>query len=117
MASGLPSYEPTGGGPSHRDEDDYDGYTAHGKDGSGPTRDRRAQTALVLQKACKAAVQRVRQNNMLANSKWAEPLTAAPTAISVMAFLLKTASDKRAAGLKVGSTEVKDGLTVIGELP
>jgi hypothetical protein len=56
---------------------------------------------------------------MLAESNWAEPLTAAPTAISVMAFLLKTAANKKVAGLGVSSTEVKDeqGKKVIGSLP
>ena len=97
-----------------------DGIPTNGSGhGDSSSRDPRAAYALQVQRACKTALQRVKQNNMLANSNWAEPLTAAPTAISVMAFLLKTAADKKAAGLTVASVDVKDeqGIEVVGKLP
>lgn len=53
------------------------------------------------------------------DSEWSDPLTTAPTAISVMAFLLKTAGDKQVAGLKISSLEIMDrkGKKTIGMLP
>jgi hypothetical protein len=113
----LPTYQDPGQS-SWSGRDNHDG-SANGSNGGGSSSsDPRAEYALQLQSACKTALKRLKQNNMLANSNWAEPLTAAPTAISVMAFLLKTAADKKAAGLTVASVEVKDETgNVVGKLP
>jgi hypothetical protein len=83
------------------------GFKSETKRGKAPA-DNRAAYAKQLQRACKTALQRVKQDNVLANSTWAEPLAAAPAAISVMAFLLKTAADKKVAGLTVSDLVVKD---------
>lgn len=95
---------------------DTNGY---GGRGASASNDPRGAYALQVQRACKDAVREVKQNSMLAESNWAEPLTAAPTAISVMAFLLKTAANKKVAGLGVSSTEVRDekGKNLVGTLP
>jgi hypothetical protein len=82
------------------------------------TRDRRAAYALTLQRACNNAVERVKNNNIIANSNWASPLAAAPSAISTMAILLKTAEMKAAAGLEIESQDVKNEAgVVVGTLP
>jgi len=80
--------------------------------------DKKASYALSLQKACNVALQRVKHNNIIANTNWASPLAAAPSAISTMAILLKAADKEAAAGLEIESQEVKneDG-TVVGSLP
>lgn len=80
--------------------------------------DRKASYALSLQKACNVALQRVKNNNVIANTNWASPLAAAPSAISTMAILLKAADKEAAAGLEIESQDVKgeDG-TVRGTLP
>ncbi|MCJ1401423.1 hypothetical protein MMC11_004636 [Xylographa trunciseda] len=82
------------------------------------SRDRKAAYAVTLQKACNTALQRVKNNNIVANSNWAAPLAAAPSAISTMAILLKTAEMKAAAGLEIESQDVKDEEgNVKGKLP
>lgn len=88
-------------------------------DGPKTTRDPRAAYAKEVQRVCKDALRRVKQTNMFADSNWAGPLTAAPIAISVMAFLLKTAADKKVAGLPMDRLNVMDttGKVVLGELP
>ncbi|SPJ91048.1 uncharacterized protein FTOL_13450 [Fusarium torulosum] len=81
-------------------------------------RDRKANYALALHKACGVALKRVRNNNVVANTNWAAPLAAAPSAISTMAILLKAADLEAAAGLEVESQEVKtDDGTIAGYLP
>ncbi|KAM7198901.1 hypothetical protein V8F20_005968 [Naviculisporaceae sp. PSN 640] len=82
-----------------------------------PPRDRRAEYALTLQKACTNALDRVKSNELIANSSWASPLAAAPSAISTMAILLKAADQKAAAGLEVESQEVLEEGKVVGKLP
>jgi hypothetical protein len=57
-------------------------------------RNARALYARQIQRAAQQAIQRVKQHTLIAQSGWSEPLTVAPLAISVMAFLLKTAADK-----------------------
>ncbi|KAK4207742.1 hypothetical protein QBC37DRAFT_298078 [Rhypophila decipiens] len=84
---------------------------------SAAPRDRRAEYALTLQKAYTSAIDRVKSNELIANSSWAAPLAAAPSAISTMAILLKAADQKAAAGLEVESQEVLDGDKVVGKLP
>ena|ERR1700753_1638478 len=80
--------------------------------------DDRSRYVLQVQKSCKDALRRVKQDNALAHSNWAGPLTAAPAAISAMAFLLKTAANRKAVGLTVGSTIVQDPQgNKLGELP
>jgi hypothetical protein len=81
--------------------------------------DRRAKYALQIQRASDLALRKLEQNPLLQDSEWCQPLLAAPTAISVMAFLLKAAADKRVAGLEISSLEVKDdkGSNTIGKLP
>lgn len=118
VGEGLPTYQ-TSERRSRRPRDDEDFQTDDNSYGDSSSYDPRATYALQVQRACKTTLQRVKQNNMLANSNWAAPLTAAPTAISVMAFLLKTAADKKAAGLTVASVDVKDttGKKVVGTLP
>lgn len=109
-----PEYtSPEGPGTNHRDEDDD---SVKGQQGS---RSRQGAYALQVQRACKKALQEVKRENMLGNVEWAEPLEAAPTAISVMAFLIKTAADKKVAGLPVRSMEVlsEDGTKILGQLP
>ncbi|MCJ1359906.1 MAG: hypothetical protein MMC33_009909 [Icmadophila ericetorum] len=76
--------------------------------GQSESRDRKAVCALILQNACNAVLQRVKSNNIVANSNWPAPLAAAPSAISTVAILLKTAEMKAAAGLEIESQEVKD---------
>ena len=119
MEENLPTYNASQGEPSVHGGGEETSYNGSDFNGNNSPRDRQAETAIQLQRACKMAIQRVTQNNMLANSDWAAPLTAAPSAISVMAFLLKTAADKKAAGLTVVSTSItKDnGIDVIGTLP
>lgn len=74
----------------------------------GEQQDPRASYALSIQKACNNALNVVRKNSILTNSNWAAPLTAAPSAISVMAICLKTAAENEAAGLEVTDIKVKD---------
>ena len=86
--------------------------------GQDEARDRKAAYALTLQKACNTALQRVKNNNIIVNSNWASPLAAAPSAISTMAILLKTAEMKAAAGLEIESQDVKDEAGAVqGHLP
>jgi hypothetical protein len=81
-------------------------------------RDKRSEYALTVQKACSDALQHVKRNNLLVHSNWAAPLSAAPTAISVMAICLKTAAEKQAAGLEIEDKNVKDEKgEIIGTLP
>jgi hypothetical protein len=81
--------------------------------------DKKGLYALTLQKACNVALQRVKNNNVIANTNWASPLATAPSAISTMAILLKAAEKEAAAGLEIESREVKDleGTTIVGSLP
>ena len=80
--------------------------------------DRRAAYTFSVQKACNQALLRVKQNVVLVNSNWAAPLAAAPSAISVMAILLKTAAEKNAAGLEIGDVVVKNEKGIeVGKLP
>ncbi|KAF3918011.1 hypothetical protein ABW21_db0202902 [Orbilia brochopaga] len=79
--------------------------------------DPRAEYALSLQKACDVAVSRV-QNGIVANRNWEAALVTAPSAIGVMAILLKTAGLDAAAGLEVESQDVKDEKGAVqGTLP
>ena len=108
LAPELPGYLP------HAENSEY----AERGDGKSEGRDQKAAYALILQKACNTALRRVKNNNIVANSNWASPLAAAPSAISTMAILLKTAEMKAAAGLEIESQEVKDNEgNVKGELP
>ena len=106
----FPIYEPPGmddGGPTP------------GRDGEHPRRrGRRGNYALTLQRACAQAMERVKENSVVANSNWAAPLTAAPSAISTMATLLKAADKESAAGLEIESQDVKDAEGIlVGKLP
>jgi hypothetical protein len=80
---------------------------------------RKASYALALQRACDTAGERVKSNNMIANSNWASPLASAPSAISTMAILFKVADRDCAHGLEVASQDVMDveNNTVKGRLP
>ncbi|KAK4191237.1 hypothetical protein QBC35DRAFT_460336 [Podospora australis] len=82
------------------------------------SRDDRTQVALAVQLETKKAVEWVKSRGMMNSSEWANPLAAAPSAVSTMAILLKTASTKVAAGIRVHSTAVKGkkGET-LGNLP
>lgn len=75
--------------------------------------------ALSLQRACDSALQRVKNNTIIANTNWAAPLATAPCAISTMAILLKAAAKDAAAGLEIETRDVKtlDGTKVAGNLP
>jgi hypothetical protein len=119
----LPRYEfgdlnaslPNGGGESSErttSQPKTNPETSGGKD-------KKASYALTLQKACDVAYQRVKNNNVIANTNWASPLATAPAAISTMAILLKAADKEAAAGLEIDSQEVKDleGNIVVGSLP
>ncbi|KAK3374692.1 hypothetical protein B0H63DRAFT_480744 [Podospora didyma] len=108
-ADHLPPYQP----PSMGSRDAADTYSratprssAAGSAGDRPERDSRGSYALALQKTCSAALQRVKSNNVIANTNWAAPLAAAPSAISTMAILLKAADLKAAAGLEVETQDV-----------
>jgi hypothetical protein len=81
--------------------------------------DKKTSYALTLQKACDVAYQRVKNNNVIANTNWASPLATAPSAISTMAILLKAADKEAAAGLEIESQDVKDldGNLIVGSLP
>lgn len=81
--------------------------------------DKKTSYALSLQNACNVAYQRVKNNNIIANTNWASPLATAPSAISTMAILLKAADKEAAAGLEIESQDVRgvDGTTVVGSLP
>jgi hypothetical protein len=98
----------------HSSRDDNANENLHGSGGQGSyiaprqTPDSRSAYAMQVQRACSNALRLVKQDNDLATSAWAEPLTAAPTAISVMAFLLKTAANRKVAGLTISSQSVKD---------
>lgn len=83
------------------------------------SQNKQASYALSLQRACDFALQRVKNNNVIANTNWAAPLATAPCAISTMAILLKAAAKDAAAGLEIESQDVKnmDGTTVVGNLP
>lgn len=109
----LPGYKYTSRNSSSHHEPGPSGDEA-GSEGQR----RRANYALSLQKACNVALQRVKSNNVVANSNWASPLAAAPSAISTMAILLKAADQEAAAGLEIESQDVKaeDG-SVVGTLP
>jgi hypothetical protein len=109
----MSDYLPKGGLHRSYNPDPPESYADNSEraprsNGQSEGRDRKAAYALTLQRACNAAVQRVKNNNIIANSNWASPLAAAPSAISTMAILLKTAEMKAAAGLEVESQEVKD---------
>ena len=80
-------------------------------------RDPKAQYALTLQQACDSALQRMKSNEIIANSGWAAPLAAAPLAISTMAILFKAADMKAAAGLEVESRDVMEDGKAVGQLP
>jgi hypothetical protein len=117
MSSELPGGATRSPDPGPPDYDD-NSERAPRSNGQSETRDRRAAYALTLQKACNTAVQRVKNNNIIANSNWASPLAAAPSAISTMAILLKTAEMKAAAGLEIESQDVKNEEgAVVGTLP
>lgn len=99
----LPSYEPSN-------------MSTNGDTEAGP-RDRKADYALSLQKACTNALQRVKNNEIIANTSWAAPLAAAPSAISTMAILLKAADKEAAAGLEIESQDVLEAGKPVGRLP
>src|SRR5690348_14732403 len=105
--SDLPGYMPRGS-DSPQPEYAENSERAQRSNGQSEGRDRKAAYALTVQKACNTALQRVKNNNIIANSNWASPLAAAPSAISTMAILLKTAEMKAAAGLEIESQQVKD---------
>ncbi|KIW00834.1 uncharacterized protein PV09_07594 [Verruconis gallopava] len=109
----LPAYTPSDSAAQY-DQDTDDEYNTDG--GTGSSRGRYAKQ---VQRACRRALREVKKDNILANSDWAEPLEAAPTAISVMAFLIKTAADKKVAGLEVKSTKImnEQGTLQVGTLP
>jgi len=103
--------------PHETDNSESPEWQARSRDHNG-RRDRRAAYALTLQKACNDALQRVKSNNMLTASNWASPLAAAPCAVSIMAICLKTAAEKRAAGLEIGDINIKNEKgDVVGTLP
>ena len=79
-------------------------------------RNRKENYALTLQKACGVALQRVKNNNVIANTDWAAPLEAAPSAISTMAILLKAADLEAAAGLEVDSEDGMADGNAVGHL-
>jgi hypothetical protein len=99
------------------------GEDQEGASSSRPRRSRasgRSRYAKQIQLASETALQNIKDNNSLIQNDWASPLSAAPSAICVMAILLRTAAEEKAAGLKVGSTTVVDfenGNKVLGELP
>jgi hypothetical protein len=70
--------------------------------------EKRAEYALVVQKAARDAIIQVKERASLDSSVWATPLAAAPSAVSTMAILLKTASNSAAANLKITIREVTD---------
>jgi len=119
----LPRYEfselnaslPDGGGES---SESAAPHPSTNPETSG-SKDKKASYALTLQKACDVAYQRVKNNNVIANTNWASPLATAPAAISTMAILLKAADKEAAAGLEIESQEIKDldGNVVVGNLP
>ena len=113
----LPTYEDQKRQPFGMDTSE--GFQEEaGRSGSNGRRDKRSQYALTVQKACSDALQHVKRNNLLVHSNWAAPLSAAPTAISVMAICLKTAAEKQAAGLEIEDKNVKDEKgEIIGTLP
>jgi hypothetical protein len=118
--SDLPRYEfgdmnaalPNGNGESSA-------HAAAPSSGGPESHDKKTSYALSLQKACDVAYQRVKNNNVIANTNWASPLATAPSAISTMAILLKAADKEAAAGLEIESQDVKDleGTTIVGSLP
>ncbi|KAF4454852.1 hypothetical protein F53441_2722 [Fusarium austroafricanum] len=111
-----PAYEPSSAGDSGHHRDNGNGSAADGS--QAWPHDPRAMYAKQVQRACKTAWKQVTEDNALASSSWAAPLAAAPTAISVMAFLLKTAADKKAAGITVSDLVVKSEKgEKLGELP
>lgn len=86
---------------------------------SAQPRDARALYARQLQQASRTAMSNLQNDSLLANSTWITPLTAAPAAISVMAFLLKTSSNPKVAGMTVSTLEVHDEKNTqeLGKLP
>lgn len=112
-----------GGSDARYEEDDQQGPEGGSFETEPPAydipRDRRTNYALQIQRASEAAIRKVKQNPLLVDSEWCEPLKSAPTAISVMALVLKIAGNKQVAGLEVSSLEIKDdtGLNTIGKLP
>src|SRR3954451_6098469 len=80
----LPAYTPSQGSAPYAADSDDDDNNTDGDIGAS----HRGRYAVQVQKACRNALREVRKDNMLVTSEWAEPLTAAPIAISVMAFLI-----------------------------
>ena len=85
--------------------------------GAAPPRDKKADYTLILQNACASALQRMKSNEIIANSSWADPLAAAPLAISTMAILLKAADKEAAGGLEIESQDVLEDGKPVGRLP
>jgi hypothetical protein len=111
----LPVYTPSDGTAPYAADSDDDENTDSGVGNSS-----RGRYAKQVQRACRNALREVKKDNMLVTSEWAEPLTAAPIAISVMAFLIKTAADKKVAGLPVKNqiiTKGEEGNEIVGRLP
>jgi hypothetical protein len=80
--------------------------------------DMRPLNTQAVQAVCREVIQRLNRNPVLAHSTWGSALTAAPSAIAVMAMCLKTAAERQAAGIKVDSRAVVDDMGVqLGELP
>jgi hypothetical protein len=118
--SDLPCYEFGDSGNAHPNGEDGPSAAAASQANRRPeNHDKKTSYALSLQKACNIALQRVKNNNVIANTNWASPLATAPSAISTMAILLKAADKEAAAGLEIDSQEVKgmDDTTIVGSLP
>lgn len=71
--------------------------------------DEYSEFALAVQASADKAVQAIKRKTELQGMTWALPLSAAPSAVSTMAILFKTASAKAAAGLPITSRDIKDG--------
>ncbi len=100
-----------------RDGHNVPSYGIESNPGAAPPREKKADYTLSLQNACASAVQPMKSNEIIANSSWADPLAAAPLAISTMAILLKAADMQAAGGLEIESQDVLEDGKPVGRLP
>ncbi|KAH8585713.1 hypothetical protein B0O99DRAFT_696204 [Bisporella sp. PMI_857] len=95
---------------------------ADGEDRQGPDsiENRNSYTnARALQRTCHEIVESIHNNHILAYNGWGSALSSAPSAISVMAFCLQLAGEKKATGIGIEDPIIRDaqGINPVGSLP
>ena len=109
-ASGLDTNPPT-------DAEDPQGLDSSENHNSFTNRG--SANARALQRACHEIVESINNNDILAYNGWGSALSSAPSAISVMAFCLQLAGEKKATGIGIEDPIIKDaqGINQVGCLP